>query len=113
MAAVDGRGALEFGFKTKSLRRLCEQEACANRELGERAAAALRRRLADLEAVNALTELPWLAVAFSPGGEASIEFYPGYYLNVVAIRGGSPMPKNRELDWSTVDRLKVLGVTQP
>ncbi|HEX3364682.1 hypothetical protein [Phenylobacterium sp.] len=103
---------MEFGFKTKALRRLCEQEAYACRELGDEAAAALRRRLADLEAVDTLTELPWVPIVFGGGGEASIEFYPGYHLNAVAVRGGSSMPKIPQTDWSTVDRLNILGVTE-
>lgn len=46
--------------------------------LGEEAAAGLRRRLADLEAVDAITELPWLPITYGHDGEASIEFHSGY-----------------------------------
>jgi hypothetical protein len=104
---------LEFGFETKTLRRLCEQEAHARRELGEDPAAALLRRLADLEAADSLKDLPWFPVVFGANGEASIEFFPGYHLNVLATSGGSKMQKIPDTDWSTVDRLKILGVTKP
>jgi hypothetical protein len=81
--------------------------------LGDDAAAGLRRRLADLEAVDAITELPWLPVTYGYDGEASIEFHPGYSLNVVAIRGASRMVENLETDWTTVDRIKLVDIIKP
>ena len=101
---------MELGFATKGLRRICEQEGWARRELGDEAAAALKRRLADLESAEVLTELPWLPIVFGADGDASIEFHPGYCLNIVAIRGASPMDGNQETDWTTVDRIKLMGI---
>jgi hypothetical protein len=103
---------LEIGFETKTLRRLCEQQAHARRELGDDPAAALLGRLADLEAADSVVDLPWLSVVFGTHGEASIEFFPGYHLNVLAISGVSRMKKISDTDWSTVDRLRILGVTK-
>jgi hypothetical protein len=104
---------LEFGFENKALRRLCEQEAYARRELGDDAADGLRRRLADVEAAESLTELPWLSIVFGEEGDASIEFCPGYHLNVLAIPGVSKMHKSPDTDWTAVDRVKIIGVTKP
>ena len=104
---------MEFSFKTKALRRLCEQEAVAKSALGDRAAAALQRRLADIEAVDALTELPWLNAELGDEGQGSIEFYPGYRLEVLALFGGPPVTKNPKTDWSVVDRVKIIGITRP
>ncbi len=81
--------------------------------LGDEAAAGLRRRLADLEAVDAITELPWLPITYGYDGEASIEFHSGYSLNVVAIRGAPRMVENLETDWTTVDRIKLVDIIKP
>jgi hypothetical protein len=81
--------------------------------LGDEVAAALLRSLADLEAVDAITELPWLPVVIGTEGEASIEFYPGYSLNVVAVRGVVPASWNQDVDWTVVDRVKLVGIIQP
>lgn len=81
--------------------------------LGDEAAAGLRRRLADLEAVDAITELPWLPITYGYDGEASIEFHSGYSLNVVAIRGAPRMVENLETDWTTVDRIKLVDIVKP
>lgn len=104
---------MELGFATKKLRQICQQEASARTMLGDEAAAGLRRRLADLEAVDAITELPWLPITYGYDGEASIEFHPGYSLNVVAIRGASRMVENLETDWTTVDRIKLVDIFKP
>jgi hypothetical protein len=104
---------LELGFATKKLRQICQQEASARKMLGDEAAAGLRRRLADLEAVDAITELPWLPITYGYDGEASIEFHSGYSLNVVAIRGAPRMVENLETDWTTVDRIKLVDIIKP
>jgi hypothetical protein len=104
---------LELGFATKGLRRTCEQTAWARKELGPLAASALQRRLADLEAVDAITELPWMTVEFGADDDAAIEFHPGYWLTILAIRGGTDMNQNQSVDWSTVDRIKLMEIRQP
>ena len=103
---------MELGFATKGLRRTCEQGAWARRELGQDAAGALQRRLADLEAAEAITELPWLTVEFGGQGDAAIEFHPGYWLTITAIRGGADVKHNQSIDWSTVDRIKLMEIRQ-
>lgn len=104
---------MELGFATKGLRRTCEQAAWALNELGPDAASALQRRLADLEVVDAITELPWLTVEFGAHDEAAIEFHPGYWLTIMAIRKVSDMDQNQSIDWSTVDRIKLMDIRQP
>lgn len=104
---------MELGFATKGLRRTCEQGAWARKELGPDAASALQRRLTDLEAVDAITQLPWMTVEFGAHDDAAIEFYPDYWLTIMAIRGAADMAQNRTIDWSTVDRIKLMGIRQP
>ena len=103
---------MELGFATKGLRRICEQAAWALRELGPDAASALQRRLADLESVDAITDLPWLNIEFGADDNAAIEFRPGYWLNITAIRGVADMKTDKNVDWSTVDRIKLTGIRQ-
>jgi hypothetical protein len=104
---------LELGFATKGLRRTCEQGAWARKELGPDAASALQRRLADLEAVDAITALPWMTVEFGAHDDAAIEFHPGYWLTIIAIRGAANMDQNQSVNWSTVDRIKLMDIRQP
>ncbi len=104
---------MELGFATKGLRRTCEQAAWAVRELGVDAAGGLQRRLADLEAADAITELPWLTIEFGTHGDAAIEFHPGYWLTVMAIFRTGDMDHDKGIDWSTVDRVKLMGIRQP
>jgi hypothetical protein len=101
---------LELGFATKGLRRTCEQDAWARRELGDEAAIALQRRLADLEAAETITELPWLNIDFGANDDAAIEFHPGYWLTILAIRGAADMDRTQKVDWTTVDRIKLTGI---
>jgi hypothetical protein len=103
---------LELGFATKSLRRTCEQDAWSRRELGADAAAGLQRRIADLEAADAVTELPWLNVEFGANDDAAIEFHPGYWLTIVAVREPADVKKNPNVDWTTVDRIKLISILQ-
>lgn len=104
---------LEFGFATKGLRRTCEQAAWARRELGPDAASALQRRLADLEAMDAITEAPWMTVEFGTNDDAAIEFHPGYWLTILAIRGAGELDQTQPIDWSMVDRIKLMDIRQP
>lgn len=104
---------MEFGFATKGLRRTCEQDAWARRELGDEAAIALQRRLADLEAAETIIELQWLNIDFGENNDAAIEFHPGYWLTILAIRGAVDMDRTQNVDWKTVDRVKLTGIRQP
>jgi hypothetical protein len=104
---------LELGFETKGLRRMCENDASARTQLGDEAAAAFQRRLADIEAADVITELPWLNIEYGVNADAAIEFHPGYWLIIMAIPGALPMDGNQNLDWTTVDRIKLMGIQLP
>src|SRR4051812_25948992 len=53
---LDGR-PVNLAFETLALRTLCECQSKAERELGIRAAARLRERLADIRAAEVVTDL--------------------------------------------------------
>jgi proteic killer suppression protein len=48
---------MEISFGDSKLQKLCEQEDLAQRKLGANCAKKLKNRLADLAAVNSVTEL--------------------------------------------------------
>lgn len=50
--------SLEISFETKELRALCEDEALAAESFGSAVAEALKSRLADISAVDAIYDLP-------------------------------------------------------
>jgi hypothetical protein len=105
---------LDFSFASKALRRICEESAWAQKQLGDVVASSLQRRLADLEACENLSEPPpWVSIEFGESGDAAIEFHPGYWLNIVAIRGALPMNGNQKVDWTIVDRIKLMGIQTP
>ncbi len=82
-------------------------------ELGDEVATALQRRLGDLEAAETITELPWLNIDFGANDDAAIEFYPGYWLTILAIRGAAEMDRTQKVDWTIVDRIKLTGIRRP
>lgn len=48
---------MEISFKTKKLKKLCEQTKQAEKELGQKGAKKLRTRMAELKAASSVTEL--------------------------------------------------------
>ena len=103
---------MELGFETKGLRRTCEKDAWARRELGDAAALALQRRLADLEAAETITDLPW-NMEFGVNDEGALEFHPEHWLTFQAIRGAADVDTTQEIDWAAVDRIKLTGIRKP
>lgn len=75
----------------------------ARQELGEQAAADLHARLADLEAIDAITELTWTPVELGPTTVA-IQFHPGFRLLAEANEANPPLRRNG-IDWNKVERL--------
>lgn len=54
-----------------------------------------------------------MTVEFGTHDDAAIEFHPGYWLTIMAIRGAAEMDQNQRIDWSTVDRIKLMDIRQP
>ncbi|MBS0428810.1 MAG: hypothetical protein JSR41_16145 [Proteobacteria bacterium] len=104
---------LEVAFQSKELRSTCESPARAKREHGDSAAAALRRHLADLEAVETLGELAEVGLSFeicgSKVGLIRFDLSDGLYLYCEANHHHVPM-NGAVVDWSKVTRLKVIQI---
>lgn len=105
---------MDLAFATKGLRQICERESKARSELGPDPAESLHKRLADIEALDALLpELPWLPVMLRTDKTVAIEFHPGYRLLAVANHGENPLNADGKIDWKLVERIKVIGIEKP
>jgi len=104
---------LEVAFRSKELRSTCESPARAKRELGDSAAATLRRYLADLEAVEAVAELVEMGLEFESCGSklGLIRFglSEGRHLYCEVNHQHVPM-SGETVDWAKVSRLKVIHI---
>jgi len=104
---------LEVAFQSRELRSTCESPARAKRELGESAAAALRRYLADLEAVETVAELLEMGLDFEDCGlkVGLIRFGLGEGRHLYCEVNHQHVPMNGEtVDWAKVSRLKVVHI---
>ncbi len=104
---------LEVAFRSIALRSTCESPARAKRELGESAAAALRRYLADLEAVETVAELVEMGLEFEDYGMkvGLIRFglSEERYLYCEVNHQHVPM-SGEAVDWTKVSRLKIIHI---
>lgn len=104
---------LEVAFRSIELRSTCESPARAKRELGQNAAADLRRFLADMEAVETVVELLEIGLEFESWGVqvGTIRFglSEGQYLYCQVNHQNVPMNGNT-VDWTKVSRLKIIHI---
>jgi proteic killer suppression protein len=106
-------GQLEIAFLTRALRKLCEHQAAAERELGNRVAGVLRRRVADLRAATSIGDL----VAGRPckvgdGHQQvmAVTLAEGFRMVFAANHYSLPLLESGGVDWSAVNRVKVLRI---
>lgn len=102
---------MELAFESQALRSICEDEDRARQELDPSVAEMLKHRLADLRAAKTPKDLlvghprldesgNWMIVDLS--GASRIVFKANHVKN--------PTGKNGELDWSRVNRIKILRI---
>lgn len=102
---------MNLAFATQQIRRLCENEAHADRVIGLKAARALRRRLADLIAAECVSEM----VAGQPGeisgtNQMRIDLGSGVFLVFCANHNEVPLSKTGSVAWTKVSRIKILSI---
>ncbi len=104
---------LEVAFQSIALRSTCESPARAKREFGNNAAYALRRYLADLEAVESVAELMEMGLEFEncglKVGLIRFELSEGRYLYCEVNHQQVPMT-GETVDWAKVFRLKIVHI---
>jgi hypothetical protein len=106
---------LNLAFATKALRSLCETKSIAERKLGAKAAARLRRRLADLRAAESAAEIVAIGLVQLPQ-PPSTQFYfdlGGAMLVVEVNHQKEPTADSGGIDWARVTRVKVMKVEGP
>ena len=105
--------SLEIAFDAKALRTVCEREARAKRDLGARVAEMLKHRLADLRAATSVSDL----IAGNPRElngagrrQMIVELCEGYRIVFCANHSKVSMIESGDLDWSRVNRIKILRI---
>ena len=104
---------LELAFETKSLRRLCESEARAKRDLGSNVADKLKNRLADMRAIACAKDLVVGHPRELDGprvGQMAVDLSQGYRITFCANHPTVPRLGTGDVDWSRVRRIKVLAI---
>jgi hypothetical protein len=103
---------LEIAFQTRELRATCESPTRAMRELGEPGSKALRRALADMEAVETVAELFEMGLAIESTRERGmLRFRLREGLSLHCSVNQQSVPINGEtIDWAQVTRLKVVRI---
>ena len=101
---------MRIAFRTRNTRRLCENQAFAEKQLGISVAALLRARLADIVAASSIGDLIVSAPEKMEDGVILMRLGPDAYLRLKANHNPAPMLPNGELDWFKVRRLQVIKV---
>lgn len=104
---------LEIAFQTRELRATCESATRAKRELGELESKALRRVLADMNAVEAVAELfeMGLEIENCAQGLGMLRFQLSEAISLYCNVNQQVVPINNEtIDWAQVTRIKVVHI---
>lgn len=104
---------MELAFESKPLRTICENEAEARRELGDRVLEMLKHRLADLRAaISAKDVVVGRARLFNNSGSEymALELTDGYQLVLAPNHPNNPMTAENRVDWTKVTRVKLLRI---
>jgi len=112
-SAGTGRSLLEISFDTEEVRDLCERRSIATERLGQPAALALERCLADIEATDNMIELatllPGEVQTVSPN-ERKIPIGTNLMLLVRSGHAVLPELSTGETDWTRVTRLRIMAI---
>jgi hypothetical protein len=105
---------LEFTFLNREIRRLCEQDTAASARFGPEVAAALRKRLADLEAASHPWEPPVgnvrLDGSFADGRVCLVDLDDGWALRFRVGHAEPPLSPEGTVDWHSVSRIQIMDV---
>lgn len=105
---------MELAFDTKSLRTICESEPHARRELGPNVAETLKHRLADMHAATSPKDLvagrPRELPRSGTQPRMALDLSDGLSILFCANHPKAPLTARGDLDWSRVNRVKILGI---
>ena len=103
---------LELAFDTRELRKLCESESAADRELGIGVATKLRNRLADIDASQNVEELASGRPQKQDGDPPTLTLHLSKSCSVTFCANHSRPRTNPDgtVDWSRVTRIKLIKI---
>jgi hypothetical protein len=105
---------LEFTFRTREIRAICEQDTAAAAQFGPAVAAALRKRLADLAAASHAFELPVGDVRLDPscsdGTVCLVDLDAEWVLRFRVGHADIMRKPDGTVDWGAVSRIQVVEV---
>ncbi|MEF2252196.1 hypothetical protein V4D00_17450 [Ralstonia solanacearum] len=105
--------AISLAFDNEEIRQTCESGRSAKRRLGAELAAELQARLADLKAVEAVSDVIAMGFAkldLSEDTRLVIPLGSEYVLRVAAHHRPEPRSSTGKLDWKSVTRIKILAI---
>lgn len=100
-----------ISFNTKDIRKVCEDDSVAQETLGIPVATRLHGRLSDLNVAKSVFELPVGKPEEFEKGKYKIDLCDGYILIFGPANTKVPVLENGLVDWSKVDRIKILDIT--
>jgi hypothetical protein len=104
---------LEIAFQTRELRATCDSPTRAKRELGESESKALRRVLADMNAVETVDELFEMGLGIENCSDeyGMLRFQLSGVLGLYCIANQQCVPMNGDtIEWAQVTRLKLVHI---
>jgi proteic killer suppression protein len=104
---------MQFSFKTKQLRELCEKKAIAQSSLGETGARKLATRLSELTAAQRVGEL----LSGSPhpltgdrAGQFAVSLDNGRRLVFESFEDVTPKNADGSINWSLVSKVRIIFI---
>lgn len=104
---------MELAFESQEIRTICERQQVATEELGPMVAAALQRRLADLQAASSPSDLPIGRLHVSGPTSRPIMTLPlvdRHRLVFTSNHVNDPISSDGTVDLQHVTRLRILSV---
>jgi toxin HigB-1 len=104
---------VEIAFRTKRLRDMCASEVEAEGYLGAAVANELKRRIADLRAATAISDL--IASPPIPIGDSDQLAMPlsdGHRIIIAANHLENPKSADGGIDWSAVQRVRLMDIVK-
>ena len=108
-----GDKRVELAFESPALRAICEDQQEARRVLGDQVSEALRHRLADLRAADAIADLPaGRPRNLNGSSDLMMDLCDEYGMVLRANHVKNPAGTDGKPDWSQVSRIRVLKIVR-
>lgn len=102
-----------ISFDNRKIRKICEDEIEAQNEFGIHVATKLQNRLADIAAAKSVSDIITgnpSEIKNTPYPNYKVDLYNNYILIFAANNIIIPQFENKSINWSEVDRIKILEI---